>query len=121
MIELINISGQQFYYSTIHQVIERCSEKKSCAIIIDKSHLNEFLEKGENIIGEYVSQIIIISENVDAAIAKLEGVAVLLIAAESFEEAIRIVILGEALSKGIVCIPKEDESTIGEIIDIIVT
>ena len=121
MKELINISGQQFYYSTIDQVIERCSDKEGCAIIIDESHLNDFLNKGDKIIGECVNQIIIISENVNTAITKLEGVAVLLIAANSFEEAVRVAILGEALSKEVICIPKEDESTVGQIIEVIMT
>lgn len=113
--------GQQFYYSTIDQVIERCSQKERCAIIIDESHLDEFLTKGENIIGECVDQLIIISENVNTALAQLEGVSVLLIAVGSFEEAVRVAILGTALNKEVVCIPKEDENTIGEIIDVIVT
>ncbi|MBL4593561.1 MAG: hypothetical protein JKX68_07080 [Flavobacteriales bacterium] len=121
MKKLINISGQQFYYSTVDQVIERCSQKEKCAVIIDESHLDEFLAKGKNIIGECVDQIIIISESVDTALSQLEGVSVLLIAAGSFEEAVRVVILGTALTKEVVCIPKEDESSVGQIIDIIVT
>lgn len=121
MKELINISGQQFYSSSVDQVIERCSDKENCAIIIDESHLDEFLSKGENIIGKCVNQIIIISENVNAALSKLEGVVVLLIAVNSFEEAVRVTILGEKLSKEVICILKEDENKIGEIIDLIVT
>jgi hypothetical protein len=121
MKELINISGQQFYYSTINQVIERCSLKEKCAIIIDESHLDEFLTKRENIIEECVDQLIIISENVDTALTQLEGVSVLLIAVGSFEEAVRVAILGTALSKEVICIPKEDENTVGEIIEVIVT
>ncbi len=121
MKELINISGQQFYYSTVDQVIERCSQLERCAIIIDESHLDEFLTKGGNIIGECVDQIIIISENVDTALSQLKGVSVLLIAAGSFEEAVRVAILGTALSKEVICIPKEDEKTVGDIIDVIVT
>ena len=121
MKELINILGQQFYYSTVDQVIEKCSQKERYAIIIDESHLDEFLTKGENIIDEYVDHIIIISEKINTAAARLEGVKVLLIAAESFEEAVRLIILGAALNKEIVCIPKEDENTVGEIIDVIVT
>lgn len=121
MNELINIEGQQFYYSTIEQVIDRCAKKEACTIIIDKIHLNELLTKGVSIIGECVNQIIIISENVNDAFSKLEGVKVLLIAAENFEEAARLAILLAALSNSVVCIPKEDEKTVGNIIDIIMT
>lgn len=121
MKELINISGQQFYYSTIDQVIERCSQKEKCAIIIDESHLDEFLAKGENLIEEHVNQLIIISGNINTAFAQLQGVSVLLIAVGSFEEAVRVAILGTALSKEVICIPKENENTVGEIIEVIVT
>lgn len=68
-----------------------------------------------------VDQIIIISEDVNTALSRLEGVSVLLIAVGSFEEAVRIAIFGAALSKEVVCIPKEDEKTVGDIIDVIVT
>lgn len=120
MKKLINISGQQFYYSTISQVVERCSQKEKYAIIIDEIHLNELLDKGSKIIGQCVDQIIIISKDVNAALAQLEGVSVLLIAVISFEEAVRIAILGTALTKEVVCIPKEDEHTVGSIIDVII-
>lgn len=121
MKKLINISGQQFYYSSIDQVIEQCSQKEKCAVIIDKIHLDEFLDKGNKVIGKYVDQIIIISENVDTALAQLEGVSVLLIAVMDFEEAVRIAIFGTALTKEVICIPKEDEKTVGNIIDVIIT
>jgi len=121
MKELINISGQQFYFSTIDQVIERCSQKEKCAIIIDESHLDEFIKKGGDVVGDTVDQLIIISENVDTAFTQLEGVDILLIAAVSFEEAVRVAIYGTTLSKEVICIPKEDERTVGDIIDIIVT
>jgi hypothetical protein len=119
--ELINIGGQQFYYSTVEQVIDRCAKKEACAIIIDKIHLNELLTKGESIIGECVNQIIIISDDVNDAFTKLEGIGVLLIAAENFEEATRLAILGSAMSNAVICIPKEDEKTVGNIIEVIVT
>ena len=120
MKKLIKISDQQFYYSTVEEVIERCSQMEKCAIIIDEGHLNEFLSKGKNIIGEWVDQIIIISENVNATLSQLEGVNVLLIAAGCFEEASRIAILGTALNKDIVCILKEDEKTLGDIVDVLI-
>lgn len=120
MKELINISGQQFYYSTLEELKGRWSQKEKCAIIIDEIYLNEFLSNGGNIIGES-GQIIIISESVNAALSKLEGINVLLIAAGSFEEAVRIAILGSALIKKVICILKDDEDKVGEIIDVIIT
>ena len=102
-------------------MIERCSQKEKCAIIIDESHLDEFLTKGVNIIGECVNQIIIISENVNTALIRLGEVSVLLVAAGSFEEAVRIAILGASLNKEIVCILKEDEKIASDIIDVIMT
>lgn len=116
MKELINISGQQFYYSTVDQVIERCSLEGRCAIIIDESHLNDLLTKGGNIIGGCVDQIIIISENVNTVLSQLEGVSVLLIAVGSFEEAVRVAILGTSLSKEVICISKEDEKTVEKLL-----
>ncbi len=118
---MINIGAQQFYYSTIDQVIERCSQENNCAIIIDESHLGEFLTKGVNVVGKCVNQMIIISENLNTVLSQMGGVSVLLIAVGSFEEAVRIALLGEALIKEVICIPKEDENTVREIIDVIMT
>jgi len=115
MKELINISGQQFYYSTIDQVIGRWSQKEKCAIIIDEYHLDQFLISGGNIIEES-SQIIIISANVSNAINQLQGMNVLLVAAGSFKEAVKIAMLGVELAKKVICIPKENEETVVDII-----
>ena len=116
MKDLINISGQQFYYSTIDQVIDRSSQDEKFAVIIDGTYLKEFLTKGGNIITE-ASQIIIISENVDSALVQFEEVNVLLIAANNFKEAVKIATLGSALSKKVICIPKEDENMASSIME----
>ncbi len=121
MKELINILDQKFYYSTVDQVIEQFTRLERCAIIIDESHLDEFLAKGGDSIGKCVDQVIIISKNVNAALSKLKNVSVLLIAAGSLEEGVRLAILGTALSKEVICIPKEDEKTVGGIIEVLVT
>jgi len=115
MKELINISGQQFYYSTIDEVIGRSSQKEKGAVIIDESYLRQFLTEGGNMIKE-TCQIIVISENVDSALSLLKGINVLLIAAETFEEGARIAIFGNMLSNKVICIPKEDEKTVNEIL-----
>lgn len=116
MQELINISGQQFYYSTIDQVIESCSQKENCAIVIDENYLDEFVQNKNDIVGDCVNQIIVISENVNTVLSLLEGVSVLLLAAVSLEEAARLAVLGEALSKEVVCVSKEDKTTVNEVL-----
>jgi hypothetical protein len=116
MKELINISGQQFYYSTIDQVIEGCSGNKKCALIIDEQHWEELMSKGQNTIGECINQIIIISDNVNNAVKDLEGVGVMVIAAGSLNEAVRIAIFGAALSQEVYCIPNECEDNLGGIV-----
>jgi len=120
MKELINISGQQFYYSTIDQLIERSSLKKKCALIIDNSFFDEFVIKGIDTIGTCVNQIIIISGNTNTALIQLIGKDVLLMTADNFEEAVRFAIYGSTLSTEVICIPKEDETKTSQIIDVIV-
>ena len=116
MQELINISGQQFYYSTIDQVIDSCSQKENCAIVIDENYLDEFVQNKNDIVGDSINQIIVISDNVNTVLSRLEGVSVLLLAAVSLEEAARLAVLGEALSKDVVCISKEDKNTVIEVL-----
>lgn len=108
MNELIKIADQQFYYSTIDKGFESFSQKENCAIIIDENYFVEFLKNADDFIGSNINQLIIISESVHAVLDQLEGVNVLLVAAVSFEDAVRLAILGEALSKEVVCVPKED-------------
>ena len=117
---LINIGGQQFYYSTIDQVVDKCSRLESCAIIVDEIHLDELLAKGEPIIGKCVNQIIIISQNVNKALKKLENKNLLLLAACNLKEAIRIGVLGEGMFKDIICIPKQEESELKSIVELII-
>ena len=114
MQELINISDQLFYYSTIDKVIESCSQKENCAIIIDENYLNEFLVNGNDVIGSNINQIIIISECVNTVLSRLEGVSVLLLAAVSLKDAVKLAVLGEALSKVVVCVPKGDANSVAE-------
>ena len=116
MKELVKISGQQFYYSTIDKVIESCSQKESCAIILDENYLDEFLENGGDIIGSSINQIIIISESVNAVLSHLEGVSVFLLAAVSLEDAVKLAVLGEALSNEVVCVSKEDAASVMKVL-----
>jgi len=120
MNELINISGQQFYSATIDQVIERCSHKERCAIIIDENYLGEFVANSKDIVGESVNQIVIISENLNAVLAQLKGLNVLLISVGSFEEAVKISILGSELSKNVICISEKSNSELKSVIEVIV-
>lgn len=115
MKKLINISDQQFYSTKIYQIVESCSQKENCAIIIDENYLEEFVKVGGEIIGNQVNQIIIISETLNAAFSLLEGVSVFIVAANNLEEAVCIAILGEALSKEIICVQIEDEQKVMEI------
>jgi hypothetical protein len=116
MQELIKISGQQFYYSTIDKVIESCSQKENCAIIIDENYLDEFLENGSDVVGSNINQIIIISESVNTVLSQLEGVSVFLLAAVSLEDAVKLAVLGEALSSEVVCVSKEDAASVMKVL-----
>ncbi len=116
MKELINISGQQFYYSTIDQLIERFSQKEKCALIIDNNHFEELIKNGVNIIGDNVNQIIIISGNMNAALIQLIGKDVLLMAADDFIQAAHFAIFGEALSANIICCVNQDENSVKTIL-----
>lgn len=120
MEELVNIGNQQFYYSTINQVVDKCVQKERCAIIVDEFHLEELLAKGEPIIGKCVNQIIIISDSVNKALGHLIGIDVLLLSACNLEEAVRIAILGEDLNKHIICIPKVEKDELKSIVELIV-
>ena len=119
MVALHNIEGQQFYYSTIIQVVEKCSQKEKCALIVDEIYLNELLTKGINIIGKCVNQIIIIGDNINSVQQQLSDKNILLIAADTSVQAIQYAILSAELNEEIICIPKEDEKTTSEIIELI--
>jgi len=116
---LINILGQHYYYSTINELIKQDSLKEVSAIIIEELYLEEFLLKGKKILQKDVDQIIIISENVDTAISNIEAIGILLISAESFENALKIASLSSDSCKEIICIVKEDENKISEILNTI--
>ena len=121
MKELINISGQQFYHSTIEQVNESCSQKENCAIIIDESYLDQLIENGRDIIGSSVNQLIIISEKVNEALLQIEGIGVFLVSAIDTKDALKLAVMSEPLSKEMICVLKEDEKTIIEMMNEIVT
>ncbi len=112
-----NISGQQFYYCAIDDLIDRCSQVEKCAIIIDEGHLEKFLTNGISIIGVCVNQIIIIGGDVNTAFLRFKDENLLLLAANSFEEAARFAMLGSGFFHDVICIPKEDENTAREIIN----
>ena len=116
---LINISGQHYYYSTNDEFIKQDSLIDISAIIIDELYLEEFLSKGKKILQKHVAQIIIISENVDTAISKLEEIGILLISTESFENAVKIASLSSDSCKEVICIVEEDENKIIEFLNTI--
>lgn len=110
MNELINILDQQFYTANIDQVIEHCSQKEKCALVIDENYLVEFLSRSEGIVGESVNQIIVISENLNAVFPLFEDEKVLLISAINVEEAMKIAVFGAELSNDAVCVSDQDAS-----------
>jgi hypothetical protein len=116
MHKLTNISVQQFYYSTIDQLIERCSQQEKCALIIDNNQFDDLVNKGMNIIGDSVNQIIIISGNMNTSLPQLIGKDVLLMAADNFEQAARFAIYGEALSTNVICCVNQDENAVNAIL-----
>jgi len=79
-----NISGQQFYYCAIDDLIDRCSQVEKCVIIIDENHLEKFLTNGISIIGVCVNQIIIIGGDVNTAFFRFKDENLLLLAAYTF-------------------------------------
>lgn len=120
MKELINITGQKFYYTSINQLIERCPQQEECALIIDSNQFDEFISKGMNTIGACVNQLIIISGNMNTSLSQLIGKDLLLMAADNFEEAAKFAIFGEALSKNVMCAVGHDEKSLKTILEGIV-
>ena len=117
MQELINISGQQFYYSKVEEGFDSCSQKENCAIIIDENSLETLVKNGDNIIRSNVNQLIIISKSVNAVLSEMEGVSVLLLAAVSLKDAVKLAVLGSALSQNVVvCVQGEDARVVVEVL-----
>ena len=114
---LIDISEQQFYSAKIDQLVEECSQKERCALIIDEKELEEFISKSKAVVGESVNQIIVISENLNAVHPLFEGEKVLLISALNYEEAMKIAISGTELSQQVICIADKEDSELKRVFE----
>ena len=114
---LIDISEQQFYSAKIDHLVEKCSQKERCAIIIDEKELEEFISKSKAIVGKSVNQIIVISENLNTVHPLFEGEKVLLISALNYEEAVKIAISGVELSQQVICIADKEDSVLKRVIE----
>lgn len=117
MQKLINISDQNFYYATIDQVIESSSQKENYTVIIDENYLDQFLKNGNDVLGYNINQVIVISESVNTILSRLEGVGVFLLSAVSLKDALRLAVLGKALSKDVICVSRGDESAVINIVN----
>jgi hypothetical protein len=120
MEELINLSGQKFYYSNVEVLIQKCVQFDKCAVIIDEHNLVELLDKGMDLIGDKIDQIFIIGENLNNALIQLQDKEVLLISANNLRKAISYAMLNVEITKEIVCVPKENKTDVGKIIELII-
>ncbi|MDG1476684.1 MAG: hypothetical protein P8Q14_06035 [Vicingaceae bacterium] len=114
---LIDISGQQFYSTTIDQLAEECSQKERCALIIDEKELTEFTSKSKTVVGKSVNQIIVISESLNAIHTLFEGEKVLLISVLNYEEAVKIAVSGVELSQQVICIADKEGSELKRVFE----
>jgi hypothetical protein len=119
MNKLINILGQQFYTANIDQIIEQCSQKEKCALVIDENYLVEFLSRSEEIVGKSVNQIIVISENLNTVFPLFEDEKVLLISAINIKEAMKVAVFGAELSNDVVCVSDQDASELKSVLKLI--
>jgi len=119
MDKLINISGQQFYSSTIDQTIEQCTPNKKCAIIVDENCLAEFIACGKEIVRNSVNQIIVVSENLNAVYPLFEGENVLLISAVSIEEAIKVAVFSTELSNDVVYVSNKEAAELQYVVELL--
>ena len=117
MIELINISGQQFYAFKTDELIKVSNRKDKCAIIIDENNLAEFISRSIDLIRESVSQIIIIGKNLNNVYPLLKEEKVLLISALSFEEAVTFSVLGVKLNSDVVYISNKKEVELRKLLE----
>ena len=116
MEKLIKIAGQQFYYSTIKDVVKQGTQVKRCAIILDEADLNPLLEN-LSILKSGVNQLIIIGKSLSTLYQKLKDEEMLLLSANSFDEAIRFAILSVELNENIICTSKGSKNKVEEIME----
>lgn len=111
MKELANIQGQQFYSASVSESLSFCSEN-NCAIVIDDVYLKQLIDTGLENLRDRVSQIIIISDTVNAAVAPLTGVNVFLIAANGLGQAIELAKHSSLLNNKVVCVVKDEKQVL---------
>jgi len=116
MEKLIKIAGQQFYYSTIKDIVNQKIKVGKCAIILDEEDL-EVLINSSSILGNEVSQLIIIGKSLSRSYHQLKGKNILLLSANDLDEAIRFAILSVELNKNIVCTSKGSKDKVKEIME----
>ena len=116
MEKLIKIAGQQFYYSTIEEVVGQENQIKKCAIILDEPDLGTLLGK-TSVINTGANQLIIIGDSLNTSFESLKDENVLLLSASNFEEAIRLAILSVELNSNIVCTSKGNKEKVEGVIE----
>lgn len=115
MKDLANIQGQQFYSASISELLSYCSEN-NCAIVIDEVNLKELIKTGLDNLKDKASQIIIISDCVNAAVPPLIGINVFIIAADDISQAVELARQSSILNDKVVCVV-QDETQIQQILN----
>jgi|GEM_PF-2070117 len=116
MEKLIKIAGQQFYYSSIKDVVGQSTQIQKCAIILDESDLDTLISN-LSITSDGINELIIIGDSLNIPIESLKDKDVLLLSATNFEEAIRLAILSTELNNNIVCSSKGSKNKVGEVME----
>lgn len=113
---LITINNQQFYYAEIPELVDFSSSNK-CAVIIDENKLEELLKSAVKIGSNHVNQIIVITDNLNAAYSNIKNSNVFIISAHSLEQAVQFAVFSAELSQKICCISKIETSNLKEVIE----
>ena len=116
MEKLIKIAGQQFYYSSIKDIVDQGVQNQKCAIILNGADLDVLLESPP-VFKNGVNQLIIIEKNLNSSITKLQGEDILLLAADNFDEAIRLAILSVELNNNIICSLEGSKDKVEEVME----
>ena len=107
---LINTPGQTFYYSSIEELLTYCEDKHNCAVIVYHSDVNEFIDKVKNKLENCINQIIVIAENVDDVVEKIQDCNVLVISAVDIKDAIQIALNSSGMCEEVICVSKSESS-----------
>ncbi len=116
MNELLEISGQKFYYYNIDNVINIFSKVSKCAIVIDEENIDLFIEKYIDFIGLPVHQIIFISETLNEVFDKIKHKNIYLIAAHSLHHSLQLAVINSAITGNVICLVKKSQKEVKEIL-----